>query len=152
MFLDRPLLGVGPGGFAERVEEYAARVPGLWDYQATPHNAYVQMAAEAGAVGLLAFLLFLGACLLVLVRAARGEGIARNDGSLSQDRERDRRGAQRRARGRASGEASLRRAVLCSLATLLVASLGIWPFAHGSGEAVVLVLALGFSTPSPEAP
>ena len=46
----------------------------------------------------------------------------------------------------------LRRAVLCSFATLLVASLGIWPFAHGSGEAVVLVLALGFSTPSPEAP
>lgn len=126
MFLDRPILGVGPGGFAEQVEVYAARIPGLWDYQATPHNAYVQMAAEAGIVGLLVFLLFLGACLTAFLRAARTPALAR--------------------------EESLRRALLCSLVTLLVASMGIWPFAHGSGEAVVLVLALGFSSTTVEAP
>ncbi|MET0400371.1 MAG: O-antigen ligase family protein [Longimicrobiaceae bacterium] len=122
MFVDHPVLGVGPGGFADQVVSYAARVTTLWDYQATPHNAYVQMAAETGTVGLLAFLAFLWACLRVLLRAAR--------------------------RPAAAPTRSLRLALLCSFATLAVASLGTWPFAHGTGETVVLLLALGFA-PAP---
>lgn len=122
MFVAHPFAGVGPGGFADQVRDYAARLTQLWDYQDTPHNAYVQMAAETGVVGLIAFSVFLGACLLVFLRAARRPG-----GS-----------------GRVRG---LRLALLSSLAVMLVASLGIWPFAHGTGEVVMLILALGFSDP-----
>jgi O-antigen ligase len=119
MFIAHPFAGVGPGGFADQVQDYAARITQLWDYQDTPHNAYVQMAAETGVVGLLAFSIFLAACLAVLLRAARHT-------------------APRRDRG-------LRLALLSSLAITMVASLGIWPFAHGTGEVVMILLALGFA-------
>jgi O-antigen ligase len=121
MFVAHPFAGVGPGGFADQVQNYAAQITQLWDYQDTPHNAYIQMAAETGVVGLLAFSAFLAACLAVFLRAAR-------------------RPAPRPVRG-------LRLALLSSLAIMMVASLGIWPFAHGTGEVVVLLLALGFSDP-----
>ncbi|MBV9775148.1 MAG: O-antigen ligase family protein [Gemmatimonadetes bacterium] len=119
MFLAHPVLGVGPGGFADQVEGYAAQVTRLWDYQDTPHNAFVQMAAETGIVGLIAFAAFLGVCFVVLLRQARRPGPTRERG--------------------------LRLALFCSFVTLGVASFGIWPFAHGTGEVVMLLLALGFS-------
>jgi len=119
MFLAHPLLGLGPGGFADQVESYAAQVTSLWDYQPTPHDAYVQMAAETGVVGLVAFVGFVCAGLLALRRLARAPA--------------------------PQGEASLRLALLCSVACLWATSFGIWPFAHGTGEAAILVLALAFS-------
>ena len=71
MFLDRPLLGFGPGGFAEALADYGPQITWLYDYLPTPHNAFVQMAAETGVVGLLAFSSFLAAGLAVAFRSAR---------------------------------------------------------------------------------
>lgn len=123
MFLDHPLLGVGPGGYAGLVERYAGQVPQLWDIQATPHNAYVQMAAETGAIGLAAFVAFLGAVLLVLVRSLR---------------------SVRRGRPAAAHhDLSLRRAVLWAFATACFAGFFVWPFSHGAGQAVMLVVGVG---------
>jgi O-antigen ligase len=51
MFLDHPVVGVGPGGFAPGLDQYGALVPGLEDLKPTPHNAYVQAAAETGGAG-----------------------------------------------------------------------------------------------------
>lgn len=119
MFLDAPLLGVGPGGYQEELARVAAQLPQLWDYQATPHNAYVQMAAEAGALGLAAFVFFLARVLRALLRAARGAGPGE--------------------------EAGLRRALLWSFATACSAGLVVWPFAHGTGQAVLLPVALAFA-------
>ena len=114
MFLAHPLTGVGPGGFADQVQIFAARITQLWDYQPTPHNAYVQMAAETGVIGLAAFMAFLWATFSSLrMRAAHrsGEDVA----------------------------------ILAAFTILVVNSLGIWPFAHGTGEAVMLIVALGCS-------
>jgi O-antigen ligase len=121
MFLDRPWLGFGPGGFAEQVEQYAPLVPELSDIQPTPHNAYVQMAAEAGIVGLLAMLAFMWAVFRIVRRATL------------------------RAQG---SERRLRLTLLWSLAVIAIASNAMWPFSHGVGEAVVLVLALACTGPA----
>jgi O-antigen ligase len=120
MFLDHPLLGLGPGGFAEQVDHYAPLVPQLFDLQPTPHNAFIQMAAEVGVVGLLASLLVLGA----VFRTARQRLL---DAESSQERE-------------------LRRALLWSMGVISVASMAMWPLAHGTGEAVVIVVALACAT------
>jgi O-antigen ligase len=120
MFLDHPVLGVGPGGFAGLLERYGAQIPQLWDYLPTPHNAYVQMAAETGMVGLAVFLFFLGSVLFPAVRSVRASAIAAEPD------------AQRHG---------LRRALLWSLATIVFAGMVVWPFSHGTGQAVVLVIA-----------
>jgi O-antigen ligase len=116
MFLDHPILGVGPGGFAEQVERYAPLLPQLYDIQPTPHNAFIQMAAEAGIFGLLASVLVL----VSLFRVLRGRTLA----ALGAD------------------ERRLQFALIWSLAAVGVASLASWPLSHGAGEAIVLVLAL----------
>ncbi|HSR42891.1 MAG TPA: hypothetical protein VLL48_11980, partial [Longimicrobiales bacterium] len=125
--------GVGPGGFAEALEEYGALVPGLWDVQPTPHNAYIQAAAETGTVGLLALLIFTGASAWALIGLARRRRFAPSVGD---------------------DEMALRRAVLWAMATVAAAGMVIWPLAHGYGEAVVLILAVGLSAgpagPSPK--
>jgi O-antigen ligase len=118
MFLDHPLTGVGPGGYAESLDRYGAQIPQLWDYLPTPHNAYVQMAAEAGIVGLLAFVAFLAAVLWRALRAAR-----------------------RAAHGTNAEEASLRRALLWSVAVACCAGMVVWPFSHGTGQAAMFVFA-----------
>jgi O-antigen ligase len=125
MYADHPVTGVGPGGFAEALDEYGALVPALEDLQPTPHNAYVQAAAETGTVGLAAFLLVIVAAGVVLVRSARS------------------------APRLSDAEASLRRAVLWSMATVALAGMVIWPLAHGYGEAVVLILGVGLSARDP---
>ncbi len=124
MFAAHPILGVGPGGFADQIGRYGAQITQLWDYQPTPHNAYVQMAAETGIVGLVAFVVFLALVLRALVRGAR-------DAEAAPDVRR------------------FRLAALWSFATICIASGGTWPFAHGTGEVVALVLALGLAR-SPE--
>jgi putative inorganic carbon (HCO3(-)) transporter len=122
MFLAHPILGVGPGGFADELDRFGAQIPQLFDYLATPHNAYVQMAAETGVVGLFAFVLFLVAVLQVLIRRARK---AREDPAVSDE------------------ERSLRRALLWSFATVCFAGFVVWPFAHGTGQVVMLIAAAG---------
>jgi len=117
MFLDHPLLGVGPGGFATELDRYAPLLPRLWDLKPTPHNAYVQMAAETGVVGLVALVLFLVAFFRVFRR-----------GVLEAEEDHER---------------SLRGALLWSFGIFVVAGLALWPFSHGIGEAVILILALG---------
>jgi len=123
MFAAHPVAGVGPGGFAVELDSYGAQVPELWDYLATPHNAYVQMAAEGGLIGLAVFIAFLGVCFVVLVRRANEAVRA----------------------GESARELSLRRSLLWSFATACCAGMVVWPFAHGTGQAVLLLLALGLA-------
>ncbi len=81
MFRSRPLLGVGPGNYSVAYE----RTPGpdaplfsvrpWYGSRGHAHNYYLHIAAEAGVVGLTAYLLLIGAVLaqaLRAVRAARG--------------------------------------------------------------------------------
>jgi len=124
MFLQHPWVGVGPGGYAESLDHVGAQVFWLWDYLPTPHNAYVQMAAEGGVIGLAAFCAFLLAILRVLVRGAQR---ARADAGATRE------------------EASLRRALLWSFATACAAGFVIWPLAHGTGQLVLLVAAMGLA-------
>ena len=123
MFLDHPLTGVGPGGFAPSLDRYGAQLPQLFEDLPTPHNAYVQMAAEVGLPGLLAYVAFLGVSLVVFGRMVR-----RGTGAPPDDRRR-----------------GLRRALLWSLAVVAWTGWFVWPFSHGAGEAVAVVLALGFA-------
>ena len=124
MFLDRPWLGFGPGGFETELDHYGIQVPDLWDFQPTPHNAYVQMAAEQGALGSILYV----ALLVALVRRAATAA----------------RGPERPA------DAPLARALLWSLGILIVSGFFIWPFAHGTGEVVILLVALVASAPAAE--
>ncbi|HEX9708598.1 MAG TPA: O-antigen ligase family protein [Candidatus Thermoplasmatota archaeon] len=119
MFFDHPLVGVGPGGFATELDVYAPMLPRLFDLKPTPHNAYVQMAAETGVVGLLAFVVFL----VAVFRVFRGDLVRAED----------------------PHERSLRAALLWCLGILVVSGFALWPFAHGTGEAVVLILAVGLA-------
>lgn len=120
MFLDHPILGVGPGGYADNLDRYGAQLPQLTDYLATPHNTYIQFAAETGLVGLLAYIAFLVVVLRVAVRAARTAADAR--------------------------EASLRQSLLWSVAVVVFAGMVVWPYAHGTGQAVLAVMAAALVT------
>lgn len=124
MFFAYPLTGVGPGGYAESLDRFGPQIPQLWDYLPTPHNAYVQMAAETGLAGLLAFLAFMGVTLGIQIRRTKVE---------------DRDGSPDRA--------GLNRALLWSFATCCAAGMVVWPFAHGTGQAVMLVAAGIFAAP-----
>jgi len=65
VFLDHPVLGVGPGNFVLVIGDYVERPPaGLG-----PHNVYIEIAAEEGIIGELAWLLLLGTALFVAIRA-----------------------------------------------------------------------------------
>ena len=119
MFRDNPIVGVGPGGFASSLEDFGPQVTWLWDYVGSAHNAYVEIAAEMGLVGLAAFLAFVTISLARLVRSARDD---------SGERE----------------ERALRGAVAWSFAVVCLVSLTGWPLAHGIGQLIMLVLALGF--------
>ena len=83
MFSDRPWLGVGIGNYPEAYSRYAI---GRWrDPLGHAHNYYLNIAAEAGVVGLLAYLLLFGACLYYawrVVQRARGCGRALALGAL----------------------------------------------------------------------
>ena len=69
MFQAHPLLGVGAGNYAAAYQQY--KVTG-WDESLThAHNYYINVAAETGALGLLAFLAVVGASLYLGWRATR---------------------------------------------------------------------------------
>ena len=72
MFLDHPVIGVGPGMAREYYPEYAILVGGKvrGDSRRT-HSLYLQLAAETGVIGLIAFLGMMAVLLLPLDRARR---------------------------------------------------------------------------------
>ncbi len=55
MFLDHPLLGVGPGAYVVEYEHYAI-MPWWTDPLGHAHNIYLHMLAEVGIIGLLIYL------------------------------------------------------------------------------------------------
>jgi O-antigen ligase len=67
MFLDQPLLGLGPGNYPVAYERYY--LPGWLEPLGHAHNYYLNLAAETGIVGLVVFLLTL---VLAFRAAARG--------------------------------------------------------------------------------
>jgi O-antigen ligase len=129
MFIENPVLGVGPGAYADHIDRYSALNTELFDVQPTPHNAYVQMLAETGAGGFIAFVAFLGAGLLGIMRSARNAI----------------------AGGADAREIGLRHALLWSFATLCIISFFIWPFGHGTGQVVLVVMAAAFAVDGPPA-
>jgi len=68
MFLDHPVLGVGPGNFLTFAQDYlhdlALNAPPL-----VAHNSYLEAAAEGGFLGFLAWIFLLGAAVFVALRA-----------------------------------------------------------------------------------
>lgn len=126
MFRAHPILGIGPGGFGSQLDHFGAQIFRLWDYTGSAQNLYVHMAAETGILGLGALLAFLGTCLRVLLRGARGKA-------------------------RSAEDASLRRAVLWSFSVACTAGFFEWPFAHGVGELIVLVAGMGLALARAEA-
>lgn len=70
MYVDHPILGVGPGEYPAYYLQYADRI-GLEVQVANrlPHDLYLGVAAETGTLGILAFLGILGATILALLRA-----------------------------------------------------------------------------------
>jgi putative inorganic carbon (hco3(-)) transporter len=73
VFADHPVLGVGPGRYQADYSQAYANELGL-RYFTTPrraHNLYLEVAADTGALGLVAFLGIVGATLLGLWRARR---------------------------------------------------------------------------------
>jgi O-antigen ligase len=71
MLQDRILTGVGPGGYMEAFPDYAAVTDVTLRRVTAPHNLYVGLAAELGLIGLAAWLLVIGAALLLGLRAIR---------------------------------------------------------------------------------
>jgi putative inorganic carbon (hco3(-)) transporter len=72
LFLDHPLLGAGPGMTPEYYAEYAKLVGGkVRTQERRAHNLYLELAAETGVVGLLAFLCMLWMVIHVLDDARR---------------------------------------------------------------------------------
>lgn len=72
VFADHPVIGVGPGQFPSYYREYAVEVGGVIraaDREA--HNLYLDVAAEAGVLGLICLLAILGVTLFDLRRARK---------------------------------------------------------------------------------
>lgn len=125
MFLDHPIVGVGPGGFPEVLESYATDVAWLWDFVGSAHNAYIHMAAETGLLGLTGLLAFIAATFGTLLRGARR---VLADPSAEDD---DRRSAL---------------TALWAFSTAILVSMVEWSFAHGVGQLIMLIAALGFAS------
>ncbi|MGH7500867.1 MAG: O-antigen ligase family protein [Longimicrobiales bacterium] len=147
MLFAYPLTGVGPGGYAESLEEFGPQIPQLWDYLPTPHNAYVQMAAETGIIGLFAFVGFFAIILVQQIRRIRAEPRDAPDPASRQHLRLQSRIGVVRNSPVPSGivDAQLQRTVLWSIGIICAAGMVVWPFAHGTGQAVMLVLAGAFA-------
>jgi O-antigen ligase len=69
MFADHPWLGVGIGNYPVAYPQYAV---GRWrDPLGHAHNYYLNIAAEAGSIGLGAYVLLFGACFIVAWRTVQ---------------------------------------------------------------------------------
>lgn len=126
MIAEHPLLGVGPGGFAVMIDHYGAQITTLWDYLPTPHNVYIQIAAEAGIGALIAYVVFLAGVLRVHVAAVRRAALRY---------------------GRTASETSLREAAAWAVAIGVFAGMAITPFAHGTGQLFTIAIAIGCAIP-----
>jgi O-antigen ligase len=124
LFLEHPLVGIGPGAFAHELERAGVLVPTLQDLKPTPHNAYIQVAAETGVLGLGTLLILCAAVLRRLLRSAREDGLPPR-------------------------EKSLRVALLWGFGIVLAEGMVEWPLSHGHGQLVVLVVALGCTRRTP---
>jgi O-antigen ligase len=70
MFTDHPILGVGIGNYDHAYADY--QVAPVWIYSlGHAHNYYINIAAEAGIVGLIAFLYFLASTVGLCLRLWR---------------------------------------------------------------------------------
>ncbi|MDB5076895.1 MAG: hypothetical protein JWO42_3074 [Chloroflexi bacterium] len=70
MFQARPILGVGIGNYPAQYVHF--QVAPVWDTNlGHAHNYYINIAAEAGTFGLLAFILLLVSAIVICVRAYR---------------------------------------------------------------------------------
>jgi O-antigen ligase len=69
---DRPLFGHGVGMFEDRTPE--ARLMGVYGQRTYPHNTFVEALYSLGVVGLLAYVVFLGAAAAALVAVGRRWG------------------------------------------------------------------------------
>jgi O-antigen ligase len=124
MFRANPFVGVGPGGFGDALDQFGLQVAGLFDFVGSAHNGYIHMAAESGILGLTALLYFLVAAFSGLsrgVRAARRSGVV--DGETH----------------------DLRVAYFWAFSTACLVMFFEWPFAHGVGELIVLVVGVGLA-------
>ncbi len=76
MFLANPLLGVGIGNYNAAYRDYA--LPGWETALGHAHNFYLNIAAEAGVIGLVAYIVFIGSALRLGARviASLGRAIA----------------------------------------------------------------------------
>lgn len=89
MFADHPMMGVGPGNYTEHFDEYSGQV-GMtmrsfdnFGQQQFPHNLYLEVAAETGIVGLLAFFAIIAGTALSLRLAYRSFRDAGETGSAN---------------------------------------------------------------------
>jgi putative inorganic carbon (hco3(-)) transporter len=73
VFLDHPLVGVGPGQYASAYSRAYANELGLRHFTTSrrAHNLYLEIAADAGIVGLVAFLGIVGATMIGLWRCRK---------------------------------------------------------------------------------
>ena len=70
MWLDSPWLGIGAGNFAERYREFTP----TWRFRISrghAHSAYLQAGAQAGVIGLVAYLTLLGTVWMPLLDLLR---------------------------------------------------------------------------------
>jgi O-antigen ligase len=70
MWADHPILGVGIGNYPAQYDKY--KVAPVWQNALShAHNYYINIGAEAGIIGLVAFLLLIGSALLIGIRGFR---------------------------------------------------------------------------------
>ncbi len=70
MFLSHPLLGVGPGHYAIAYPQFAI-LPYWTEALGHAHNIYINVAAETGLIGLIAYLVMIGSWLVFVLSRAR---------------------------------------------------------------------------------
>jgi O-antigen ligase len=80
VFADHPIVGVGPGQFSEYYRQYSDVIGiSVRAQDREAHNLYLGLAAEAGALGLGAFLVAVTVTLVALARARRAALATRPD-------------------------------------------------------------------------
>jgi O-antigen ligase len=70
MFREQPVLGVGTGLYPHRAAEFVHGEP-YRIVEPVAHNAYLEVLAENGVIGLILFVVFIGGSWVVVTRARR---------------------------------------------------------------------------------